>query len=375
MAERRICTFCKKAVKVRYVECKKCGIICHYSCGEKEKVLIGDSLELVCCDLSNDFCDDILAKIDSYKENIAEASIENILEEIFCLRHYMRLKDTIIRSQRETIEVLRESLDRSVADKISYTAVCGETISALKLALSLGGVCDAEISELPKDGTGKTQGLVPRSVTVLGGGAHGLTSLTTRGNCSGERTTADKVPKKNGSGKKTIADGVPNIKPLRSVPAVTAGCSSGDGGPVGPSGRLSEIRRGAATGESRVTGSLASIDCGIRSAPRLTWYYVSRLSVDTETGALSEYIKSDILKSDNLDVEIVELSKHINNKSFKSFRVGVPADCTVNLLDPGYWPLDVTIEPSFRPRSGPRQYTGSRVYFNPTRNRRTTPNK
>ena len=137
MAERKTCTFCKKAVKVRYVECSKCGIICYYSCGEIEKVLLSDSLELVCCGLSDDYCVNIFAKIDSYKGNIAEASIENILEEIFCLKHYMRLKDAVIRSQGETIEVLRESLAHSVAAKESYTAVYGKTNSVIQSHLGI----------------------------------------------------------------------------------------------------------------------------------------------------------------------------------------------------------------------------------------------
>ena len=329
-------------------------MICHFSCGEKEKLLVGDLLELACCSSNEDDCDRFFKKLDTYKDNIADFDLDNILDDLFSLRQIIKLKNTVISSLRDTIEILKDSANRSAEDSRRYDLQCQDTISALKFALGLRDINNSKagdgavevsprmpaLQSIAPSSEGRERGLVSRRRATMetgGGPIRGIKVAPIGGG-------PNKFPKNS-----TRAAG--GLSPaLTSRDPRGASDSGGAGGPVR-----------SKTGR-RITGSLAPLESGIKSAPNYKWYYISRLSMDTNAEALSVFVKENILKAENVEVEILELNTRLENRLFKSFRVGVPHDCDVDLLDPDFWPLNITVEPSFRPRRPPSNQSGRRQY-------------
>ena len=350
MADGKVCTVCKKAVRTRFAECADCGIVCHYSCGEKSKILVGSPLEMVCCDITDDNCDRVFNRIDSYKDNTTNIDIQSILDDIYSLKQFLKLKNTIICSQRETIDILKDSLHRAAADRDSFAACSQETISALKLALQLKEAHNQSIGAV----TDRPRILKENTLSAVG------TSVANGGKKPKQKkivTTVSPIGDVSNTTERRTDTAVINTH-LASVPdslSINKNLKASLGELTMP-GR-------------RITGTLPSLDVGIKSAPSLDWYYVSRLNINTDSAGLIDYVRSNILKSDDDHVETVEMHRHIEDRTFKSFRVGVTAGGDVDLLNSNYWPTGIIVERSFRSSSRGGSALKTRGRYRPTKTR------
>ena len=209
-------------------------------------------------------------------------------------------------SQRETIDILKDSLHRAAADRDSFAACSQETISALKLALQLKEAHNQSIGSV----TDRPRILKENTLSAVG------TSVANGGKKPKQKkivTTVSPIGDFSNTTERRTDTAVINTH-LASVPdslSINKNLKAS----------LCELTMPG----RRITGTLPSLDVGIKSAPSLDWYYVSRLNINTDSAGLTDYVRSNILKSDDDHVETVEMHRHIEDRTFKSFRVGVTA--------------------------------------------------
>lgn len=309
------CTRCKNPARTG-IRCIRCGKVSHKSCLKIMKnVKFLDDDNVICCAAEvPDNLTDLQVNAAPSKENIVKSvtisdDVDKIrisyLEEIICL------KDLIINNQALAITALTDQ------------------IALLKDSLSRG------LDQLSND--------LPHSVIK-----HSNIKSVDRATSSSTSTASPVISQK------TVANAIHNAKALT---VCTETINLENDTIKQPQHKSSNKTRARKILIGKQENSLCPFKAAeTRPTRRIYEYHVTNLNPDTDVAALCGYLKGF---APNV---IVDKLNSKNPQRYSSFKVAVPEDESVCILNSSIWPQDVIVNRFFRSkgsRSVPRNQTSS----------------